>query len=103
MQEEVQKALKIHKANKTLQEKSTQHKVEIEKLKKEIKVLTEEKDERISELTASNEKLQSELVKARNSSAIGVQRRQSVQQQDVSKINELQAQIDRMTSEINLN
>ena len=64
--------MKIHKANKTLQEKSTQHKVEIEKLKKEIKILTEEKDDRISELTASNEKLQSELVKARTSSAIGV-------------------------------
>ena len=79
MQEEVQKALKIHKANKTLQEKSTQYKAEIEKFKKDIRILSEEKDERISELTTQNEKLQSELVKARNSSAIGVQRRQSVQ------------------------
>ena len=74
------KPWQIHKANKTLQEKSTQYKAEIEKLKKESKALTDEKDERINELILQNEKLQSELVKARNSSAIGVQRRQSVQQ-----------------------
>lgn len=64
--------MKIHKANKTLQEKSTQYKTEIEKLKKDIKLLTDEKEERINELTLQNEKLQSELIKARNSSAIGV-------------------------------
>ena len=80
MQEEVQKALKIHKANKTLQEKSNQQKQEIDKLRRDIKSLADEKDERISELTSQVEKLQTELTKARNSNAIGVQRRQSVQQ-----------------------
>lgn len=80
MQEEVQKALKIHKANKTLQEKSNQQKQEIDKLRRDIKSLADDKDEQISELTSQVEKLQTELTKARNSNAIGVQRRQSVQQ-----------------------
>ncbi len=51
MQEEVQKALKIHKANKTLQEKSNQYKSEIEKLKKEIKSIEDEKDEKLNAAT----------------------------------------------------
>ena len=66
--------------DKTLQEKSNQQKQEIDKLRRDIKSLADEKDERISELTSQVEKLQTELTKARNSNAIGVQRRQSVQQ-----------------------
>jgi len=37
-----------------------------------MKTLCDEKDDRIAELMSQSEKLQAELVKARNSNAIGV-------------------------------
>lgn len=47
MQEEVQKALKIHKHNKVLQEKNVLLKKEMERLQTEQKSCLEEKDIRI--------------------------------------------------------
>lgn len=68
MQEEVQKALRIHKANKVLQDKNALLKKEMERMKKEHQENLEDKEVRLNTALLQLEKLQEELARSKSNS-----------------------------------
>jgi uncharacterized protein HemX len=73
MQQEVQKALKIHKANKELNQKNTLMKQLLDKATAEQKVALDAKDQEISAKQRQIENLQSEVLELRQINASRVQ------------------------------
>ena len=68
MQEEVQKALRIHKANKVLQDKNALLKKEMERMKREHQENQEDKDVRLNTALQQLERLQDELARSKTNS-----------------------------------
>ena len=98
MQEEVQKALRIHKANKVLQDKNALLKKEMERMRREHQENIEDKEVRLSTALQQLEKLQDELArsKANSTSTLAFK---STTQVDQRQVIELQNQIEKLTTD----
>ena len=98
MQEEVQKALRIHKANKVLQDKNALLKKEMERMRREHQENVEDKEVRLSTALQQLEKLQDELArsKANSTSTLAFK---STTQVDQRQVIELQNQIEKLTTD----